>query len=176
LDQRQELCQDRGGSWEWYEDVDPKAYHSVEDVVVVPVVTPMHPDVLVDITPHQLCSGGAPDGTVGIRETYNDATDLARYYTFVCLNGSSIESADHFTQSSSERYILAEDVPSGTFNVGILHSRDEQYFIFTTRGPNTICLGCGNSMSYSPGDTAFEVIVTDNADDELLVELTRVEP
>jgi hypothetical protein len=136
----------------------------------------MHPDVLVDITPYQLCSGDAPDGTVGIRETYNGAADLARYYTFVCLDGSSIESADHFTQSSSERYTLAEDVPNSTVNVGILHSRDEQYFIFTTRGPNTHCLGCGNAISYSPGDTALEVIVTDNAGDELLVELTPAQP
>jgi hypothetical protein len=31
-------------------------------------------------------------------------------------------------------------------------------------------------MSYSRGETALEVIVTDNAGDELLLELTPVQP
>jgi hypothetical protein len=176
LDERQELCEDSGGTWEWYENVEPKAYYSVADAVVVPVVTPMHPDVLVDISSHQFCSGGAPEGTVGISESYNGATDLARYYTFVCIDGTSIQSTDHFTQSSSERYTLADDVPGATVSVGILLLRDQKYYIFTDRGPNTHCLGCGESMSYSPGDTNLEVTVIDNAGDELLLDLTLVEP
>lgn len=174
LKEMEERCVTSGRTWTVHDGVEPKAYHSA--VLATPgpaVLNAMHSDVVTDSI-YLLCSGGAPEGLVGITEYENDAVDLARYSHFVCLDGEGVQAPFHFTQSVAERYALAEEVPGASVQLAILNSRGTNY-IFT----GETCWNCGETFAYEYPDgpgSSDQVVVTDNAGGQVTLQLVAVSP
>lgn len=169
LDQMEERCVNGEMTWTLHEQLEPQAYHSAVEATAGPsVLETMHPEVITDSI-FLLCSAEAPEGLVGITEYYNDATNLARYSHFVCVDGVGVQAPFHFTQSFTERYTLTADVPNPGIQLGILNSRGTNYF-FTSE----TCWNCGTTFGYSFDGGSNQVIVTDTAGAELTLDLTSV--
>jgi hypothetical protein len=172
LAQMEMRCVNSGGTWQRHESVDPKALNSIDDALIQPeVVSTLHPDV-VTVALAQFCSTGVPDGTVGVTESYNDATNLSRYFHFVCIDGTGYQAPFHFTQARTERYTQASEVPGHGLKLVILSVRDHAYFV-----TGDTCWNCGASFTlrFPNGvGTSNEVGITDTAGVERLVALTTV--
>ena len=174
IEEMAERCMTSGGTWTVHDGVEPKAYHSVDAATLGPTILgAMHPAVVTDSI-YLLCSASAPEGLVGITEYYNGATNLARYSHFVCLDGRGAQAPFHFTQSFSERFSVAADVPDPNVQLAILNSRGANY-IFT----GETCWNCGETFTYEypegPGQSD-QVVVTDKAGAQVTLDLVTASP
>jgi hypothetical protein len=167
-------CLSAGGTWQRHASIEPRALNSVDDARVEPiVVATLHPDV-VTAPLAQFCSNGVADGTVGVTEYYNDATNFARYSYFVCIDGTGYQAPFHFAQAITTRHTQASDIPGVGLKIVIVTVRDHAYFV-----TGDTCWNCGEAFTLHFPDgagTSDEVILTDTAGVERRFALTTVAP